>query len=96
MGAGMQFRYLGGAMGLGILTAALNSTVKSLLSAILSSDQVTALLCSSESAADLSADKQVLVKMAYEAAFQLQWKILIAFVALQIPLAMIMFWNSKR
>lgn len=96
MGAGMQFRYLGGAIGLGIMTAVLDSTIKSSLSTIFTPEQITELLRSSGNAGALSPDKQLLVKLAYEDAFQLQWKVLIGFVAAQIPLAVIMFWRSKR
>jgi hypothetical protein len=84
MGANTQFRYLGGALGLGVVTAAFNTYVHLHLSRILSVDTITSILESSSGVYDLSPNVQAAVIQDFADAFTLQWEIICIFVGLQI------------
>jgi hypothetical protein len=84
MGAVTQFRYLGGALGIGVVTTALNSYVKQNLTGFLSSEDIAAVLQSSKAIAALATDERARVLQVFSDGFLLQWKILCGFVGLQI------------
>ena len=84
MGANTQFRYLGGAVGLGIVTVTLNSYVRSHLSGLLTPSDIINVLQSSDNIAMLNAETQARVLLVFANGFLLQWKIICGFVGLQI------------
>ncbi|KAH8648133.1 major facilitator superfamily domain-containing protein [Tricladium varicosporioides] len=84
MGAVTQFRYLGGALGIGVVTAALNSYVKQHLMSFLSSEDIAAVLQSSKAILTLATDERARVLQVFSDGFLLQWKLLCGFVGLQI------------
>ena len=84
MGANTQFRYLGGAVGLGIMTATLNSDVRSHLSGLLAPSDIASVLQSSDRIAMLDAETQARVLLIFASGFVLQWKIVCGFVGLQM------------
>lgn len=84
MGTNTQFRYLGGAIGLGVVTAALNGYVRSQLSDVLTPSDITAILQSSGMISTLSVEAQTRVLQVFTSGFLLQWRIMCGFVGLQI------------
>ena len=84
MGTNTQFRYLGGAIGLGVVTAALNGYVRSQLSDVLTPSEITAILQSSGMISTLSVEAQTRVLQVFTSGFLLQWRIMCGFVGLQI------------
>lgn len=84
MGAVTQFRYLGGAIGIGVVTAALNSYVKQHLTNFLSAESIMAVLESSRAIATLASDERIQVLQVFSDGFLLQWRLLCGFVGLQI------------
>ena len=104
MGAVIQARPLGGAVGLAITTAALNSYVKSKLSSILTPSELSTLLQSVQIIETLPVDQQDLIRSAFSHAYNLQMQIVIGFSAIQVLVAVAMweknftrivqFWND--
>ena len=84
MGANAQFRYLGGAIGLGGVTAGLNSYLRTHLAIALTTAEVEAVLQSASEIARLDAAKQGLVLQVFANGFALQWKIVCGFVVAQL------------
>lgn len=84
MGANTQFRYLGGAVGLGVVTAALNEYIRSHLSSVLTSSEIAAILESSRVISTLSPERQTQVLQIFANGYLLQWRIICGFVGLQI------------
>ena len=90
LGSGMQFRYLGSAVGLGLVTAVLDNGLHGRLGAILSSGEVTKVLESVEAVQSLPVSVQSGVEAAFEACFSLEWQALLGLVCAQIPAALMM------
>lgn len=90
MGAGMQFRYLGSAIGLGVVTAVLNNSLRVKLGTFLSSDDVIRILESSQAIGFLPLSTQSDVKAVFGECFKLEWKALLGFVCAQAPAALMM------
>lgn len=84
MGANQQFRYLGGALGLGAVTAALNATLKTKLAVFLSPDQVGAIMQSSAVIGTLGGELKTQTLSIFSEGFLLQWEIICGAVGLQI------------
>ena len=81
MGAISQFRALGGSIGLSICTNLLNSRVSTMLSPMLSANQLLALRSSTDNIGDIPDGLQDLVREAYASGYRLQWQAMIAFAA---------------
>ena len=93
MGAVVQFRIMGGAIGLAIATSVLNSYVKSHLSAEISSQQLSSVLQSANAIGILNSTIQPTVRAAFGAGYNLQMKLMIGFAAAQIPVSLLMWGN---
>ena len=86
----MQFRYLGGAVGLGITTAVFNNSVRSGLASLLAPTDVFRVLESTELIHELPNPLQQEVQHVFGNSFTLQWKTLLGFVCAQVPAALMM------
>ncbi|KAH8685445.1 MFS multidrug transporter-like protein [Tricladium varicosporioides] len=95
IGAVSQFRIMGGVIGLAIVTAVYKGYVNSRLDIILTESEKYALLQSTESLVTLTPAIQEQVRVIYAGGYNLQFRILIAFAAAQIP-ASFMMWQSKQ
>ncbi|KAF2190024.1 major facilitator superfamily transporter [Zopfia rhizophila CBS 207.26] len=93
-GAIIQFRFLGGVIGLAIATNVMNEHLKSDLGHILPSAAVSSLLESVAFLDKLSPGMKAPVIKVFANAYNLQNKIMIAFAAAQFPAAA-MIWNKK-
>lgn len=91
LGANTQFRYLGGAIGLGLITSVFNSNLRPRLATILDPEQLYAILQSAEIIKTLSEEQKGLVLEAFAHGFTLQWKVILALISAQVPAA-IMMW----
>lgn len=94
MGAIAQFRYLGGCIGLAIVTAVQHSYLRSHLTQFLASSTVEALLQSSSAIATLPTDTQELVRETYAASYNLQFKVLAGLSGAQL-LTCFMMWQKN-
>ena len=95
MGAVTQFRLMGGAIGLAIVTTVLRGYVTANLSGFLSQDQITLILQSSSEIAKLDPDTQFKIKGIYANGYTLEMKILCGFAAGQVLTTLIM-WQKKQ
>ena len=91
----IQFRTLGGAVGLAIVTTVMNSYIKGHLADVLSPDQVDSVLKSTENIAKLPPLLGEAARQVYAHASNVQVKILIGFCAGQIPAAGLL-WQRKQ
>lgn len=96
MGAIGQFRALGGSIGLSICTNLLNNHVSSVLSPILSADELSALLSSTEAVAGISPRLQDKVKEAFASGYNLQWLAMIAFSGGAVLASLMMVEKKPR
>lgn len=94
MGAVIQARPLGGAIGLAVTTSALNSYVKTQLAAILNSTELSSLLQSVQVIEALPAELQASTRVVLSDAYDLQMQIMIGFSAAQVLVAVAM-WEKK-
>ncbi|EDO00961.1 hypothetical protein SS1G_03435 [Sclerotinia sclerotiorum 1980 UF-70] len=90
LGANTQFRYLGGAIGLGLITSVFNSNLRPRLATILDPEQLYAILQSAEIIKTLSEEQKGLVLEAFAHGFTLQWKVILALISAQVPAAIMM------
>lgn len=95
MSAMLQFRTMGGAIGLAIVTTLLNSYIKSHLSGFLSPEQINALLKTTQAFKALPPDRAEMVKTVFASGYNLQMQVMVGFSAAQIPAALIM-WQKKQ
>lgn len=94
-GAVIQFRFLGGLIGLSIASSVMNSYLKTHLKEILSPDALVALLKSPKVLATFGPDMQKKVIEVFAKSYDLQYTLMIAFAAAQFPAAMMM-WKKKE
>lgn len=94
-GAVIQFRFLGGLIGLSIASNVMNSYLKAHLKDILSSDALVALLKSPKVLATFGPDVQEKVIKVFAQSYDLQYTLMIAFAAAQFPAA-VMIWKKKE
>lgn len=94
MAAVTQFRAIGGVVGLSIGTNVLNSHVKSIFGSILSAEQLSSLLESTEIIAKLPESLQAVVRSTFADGYNLQMRAMIAFSAGQI-LMLALMWEQK-
>ncbi|KAL8724486.1 MAG: hypothetical protein Q9166_007920 [cf. Caloplaca sp. 2 TL-2023] len=95
LGTIAQFRVMGGAIGLAIVTSVLNSYVGSGLLAMLTPEQVKILLQTTSAITSLPVDVQDGVQQVFAKGYNIQFKILACFAAAQIPSSLIM-WKKKQ
>ena len=96
MGAITQFRALGGVVGLAIATNVLNNHVRSGLSAILSQQQLDALLQTSAAIEMLPDALRAAVRSVYAEGYNLQMKVMAGFGAAQIVAVVTMYEKETR
>ena len=94
MGAVNQFRLLGGAIGLGILTSVLNNQISSSLRPILSPGQLSEVFKSTQAIEGLPPALRAIVRTIYADAYDLQMRVLIGVCGTQI-LVLAMIWKKK-
>lgn len=90
LGANTQFRYLGGAVGLWLITSVLNSKLRPELASILSPEQIAAVLQSAEIIKSLPDAQREQVLSSFASGFTLLWKVILAFICGQVPAAIMM------
>lgn len=90
----IQFRLMGGAVGLAIVTTVFNGEVRPKLENILSLAQLRALLQSTAVIQSFQPELQSRVRSIFAEGFNLQMRIMIGFGAAQIPAAFLM-WRKK-
>lgn len=86
---------MGGALGLAIVTAAYKGYVKSRLNTFLTEEQQSMIFDSAKFIESLSPDAQEKVREVFSGGYNLQFRILIAFAAAQIPSSLLM-WQKKQ
>lgn len=86
---------MGGAIGLAIVTNVLNSYIKSHLSGLLTPEEISALLRTTQAFTALSPEIAEAVKTVFASGYNLQMSVLVGFSAAQIPVALIM-WQKKQ
>lgn len=91
LGASGQFRYLGSALGLGIVSAVLTGTLRSALAPVLTSEELRQILDTLQDIALLSPEKQDFVLREFAKGFSLQWKVMLGFVGAQAVSAFLMW-----
>ena len=95
MSATIQFRTMGGAIGLAVVTTATNTYIKKNLAEYLSSNQIGALLQTTEAFASLSLEMVDIAKTVFAHGYNLQMRIMIGFSAAQLPATFLM-WQKKQ
>lgn len=95
MGSVAQYRILGGAIGLAIVTVAFNGLVRSELEDVLPSSQVDDLLKSPASVGLFPEEMREIIRATFGDAYNLQLKILAGLAAGQIPSALMM-WQQQQ
>lgn len=91
----VQFRTMGGAIGLATATGVLNSYIKSHLAQILSPDQITTLLRTTDAFGELAPELKDSVRMIFARGYNLQIQVMIGFAAAQLPVSSLM-WKRKN
>ena len=94
-GALLQFRVFGGALGLALASAVMNSYLTSHLTHSIGSGNLAAVLQSTEAIKEFPVDMQRLVLQKFAEGYDLQMKILAAFAGLQV-LCVGLLWRSKE
>ncbi|OJJ46831.1 hypothetical protein ASPZODRAFT_24938 [Penicilliopsis zonata CBS 506.65] len=95
-GAIIQFRFLGGAIGLGIATNVLNGMLKSDLSGILTAEQLRVLLKDTEVIATLSSQTQEVVRHVFARSYNTQLRVMVGLAAAQIPAAALIWRKGNQ
>ena len=95
MSATIQFRTMGGAIGLAVVTTAMNTYIKSHLAERLSSAQIDALLQTTKAFATLTPETADIAKTVFAQGYNLQMRIMIGFSAAQLPVTFLM-WQRKQ
>ncbi|MCJ1380726.1 hypothetical protein MMC17_003834 [Xylographa soralifera] len=90
-GAIIQFRFLGGAIGLAIASSVLNSYIKSHSENILSPGDLAALLQSTDVLVTFAPDVRASLQDVFAQGYNLQYKIIAGIAAAQFPAAVLMW-----
>jgi hypothetical protein len=90
LAANSQFRYLGSAVGLGVVISVFNSQLRPELSSLLSPEQVAAVLRSAEIIKTLPEAQRIQVVEILASGYALQWKVTIALICGQVPASLMM------
>ncbi len=94
-GAIVQLRFLGGAIGVAVTSAYMNSYLKSSLANVLSPDMLDAVLQDTSVIKGLSSELQEDVKRTFAHGYATQIRILIAFTGVQL-LSVGLMWQKKQ
>jgi len=86
---------MGGVIGLAIVTAAYKGYIKSNLENFLTPNELSQLLESAQNISLFGANKQDKVRAVFAGGYNLQFRILIAFAAAQIPSSVLM-WRRNQ
>ena len=95
MSAVIQFRTMGGAIGLAIVTTVINSYLRNRLAGLLPPDQIAAVLQSTDALGTLPPALAETVRGIFARGYNLQLRIMIGFSAAQIPVTFLM-WQRKQ
>lgn len=95
MGSVAQFRVMGGAIGLAMLTTASNGFVRRQLSDALTAEQLSQLLQYPESMSALPASVEEAARLIFAEGYKLQIQILTGLAAGQIPASFLM-WQKQQ
>ncbi|KKA19040.1 Efflux pump antibiotic resistance protein [Rasamsonia emersonii CBS 393.64] len=90
-GAIIQFRFLGGAIGLGIASNVLNGMLKSRLHDVLSPEQLQTLLQNTAIIRTLGVEQQKTIQSVFAQSYNVQFRIMIGFAAAQLPAAALLW-----
>ncbi|TGO32417.1 hypothetical protein BHYA_0319g00010 [Botrytis hyacinthi] len=90
-----QFRILGGVLGIAIATAAYKSNIISNLDKILTKEQRSLILESTSMINTFDSKVQTQIRGVFAEGYNLQFRILVAFAAAQIPSSLLM-WQEKQ
>ena len=91
----IQFRTMGGAIGLAIVTTVINGYIRNRLAGVLPPDQISALLQTTETLTALPPALAETVKSIFAKGYNLQLQVMIGFSAAQIPVTFLM-WQRKQ
>lgn len=83
MGAVVQFRMMGGLIGLSIAASVMNSWIQQQLSSVLSTEQLTNLLQSTSSIHEFPSNPQVKVQEVFSQGYNQEMKVIVGFCAIQ-------------
>ncbi len=95
MSSVIQFRTMGGAIGLAIVTNVMNTYTKFHLGAILSPTQINDLLQTTRTLATLPSELAGPTKTVFANGYNLQMRIMIGFSAAQLLMTLLM-WQKKQ
>lgn len=95
-GAIIQFRFLGGVIGLSIASSVMNSYLKTHLTTVLSSKTLATLLQTPEVLGTFAPDVQAQVLEIFAQNYNLQYKLMIGFAAAQFPATAIMWKQGEQ
>lgn len=95
-GAVIQFRFLGGAIGLSIVSSILNGMLKSQLRGILPARELASLLESTEVISTFTPTVRNKVLEVFAQNYQVQFRIMIGFAAAQIPAAALLWRRGEQ
>ncbi|KAL9609135.1 MAG: hypothetical protein Q9167_006079 [Letrouitia subvulpina] len=95
-GAVIQFRFLGGAIGLSIVSSVLNGMLKSQLRGVLPARELAALLESTEVISTFTPTVKNKVLEVFVQNYQVQFRIMIGFAAAQIPAAALLWRRGEQ
>ncbi|KAE9365743.1 MFS multidrug transporter-like protein [Stipitochalara longipes BDJ] len=90
-----QFRVLGGVLGIAIATAAYKTFIFGRLNMFLTGDEVKTILQATQNIDFFSSEVQAHIRTIFAEGYNLQFKIMIAFSAAQIPSSLLM-WQEKQ
>lgn len=94
MGCIVQFRFMGGAIGLAVANSIMNSWLKSKLSPILPAEELSALLETTTTISMFPPDLQKAVRIIFAKGYNLQMKAVLGFAVAQFPATLLM-WTRK-
>jgi hypothetical protein len=95
-GAIIQFRFLGGAIGLSIAGSILNSSLKRNLQSVLSTESLEAMLNNIEIIKTFDPATQDMVRDVFARAYRTQFQVMIGFAAAQLPASALIFKKGKQ
>ena len=95
-GATIQFRFLGGVIGLSIASSVMNHYLETHLTEILPSDALAALMQTTEVLATFTPNVREKVIEVFAKSYDLQYRVMIGFAAAQFPAAAMMWTNGQQ